>query len=350
MDIIGTNANDTLTGGIGDDKLVGRAGDDLLKGLAGNDTLLGGKGNDKLTSGDGNDRLCGGTGNDTLDGGLGTNTLSGGIGDDFYIINNTTDTIHEHLNGGFDRVESSVSYTLSDNLENLTLTGSNTTGIGNALSNNITAFSNYVSVYGGDGNDTLSALGTGDSLIGGAGDDVYYLNFYPGANIVESVNEGIDWVYAGYSGYRLGDNLENLKLTGSSTSFPFVGYGNELNNHIVLGSTRSYVDAGDGNDIIDGSSGISTLIGGAGNDTLTGGSSSDKFAFSFPSEGVDRIADFNYLEGDKIQIYINGFGIGENQYDRFTFSNDVLYFDRVALTSLQPGSGFDIMRDTLIDI
>ncbi len=67
----GDAANDSLDGGAGFDTLFGRAGDDTLFGDSENDSLLGGSGNDALIGGDEDDALIGGDGNDTLTGGLG---------------------------------------------------------------------------------------------------------------------------------------------------------------------------------------------------------------------------------------------------------------------------------------
>ena len=60
--LLGTLANDVLTGG---------AGNDAIDGLDGNDTINGGQGDDLLFGNAGNDRLAGGAGNDRLDGGAG---------------------------------------------------------------------------------------------------------------------------------------------------------------------------------------------------------------------------------------------------------------------------------------
>jgi Ca2+-binding RTX toxin-like protein len=57
--------NSTLLGTSADESLTGGSGDDTLIGLAGNDSLTGGKGNDVLEGGAGDDSLNGGNGNDT---------------------------------------------------------------------------------------------------------------------------------------------------------------------------------------------------------------------------------------------------------------------------------------------
>ena len=75
--------NDVLLGGAGNDTIYGGVGNDILDGGTGNDTLNGGSGNDQLFGGDGNDFLYGGSGSDILVGGLGDDLLSGGTGVDY---------------------------------------------------------------------------------------------------------------------------------------------------------------------------------------------------------------------------------------------------------------------------
>ena len=87
--------------------------------------MNGGDGNDTLFGLAGNDALIGGLGQDRLDGGAGVDTLVGGQGNDVYVVDIATDVVREGTgaNSGIDTVESSVSYVLSANVENLTLTG-----------------------------------------------------------------------------------------------------------------------------------------------------------------------------------------------------------------------------------
>src|SRR4051794_40007568 len=70
----------------------------------------------------GADTLDGGGGNDMLDGGKGADTMNGGSGDDVYFVDNVGDVATD-TGGGVDKVFSSVTYTLSTNIENLTLGG-----------------------------------------------------------------------------------------------------------------------------------------------------------------------------------------------------------------------------------
>lgn len=89
-----------------------------LNGTTGNDTLTGGTGNDTLNGQAGNDTLNGGAGNDTLNGGTGNDTMVGGLGDDTYVVDSATDVVTEAANEGTDLVQSSVTYTLANNVEN----------------------------------------------------------------------------------------------------------------------------------------------------------------------------------------------------------------------------------------
>ena len=79
---VGSNGNDTLTGGGGTDLIFGQNGNDTLSGGEGNDLLCGGNGNDILNGGGGDDSLFGGGGNDRLTGGPGADRFSGGPGTD----------------------------------------------------------------------------------------------------------------------------------------------------------------------------------------------------------------------------------------------------------------------------
>ena len=74
--------------------------------------------------------------NDSLNGTADADTLIGGLGDDSYVVNNAGDVVTENEDEGTDRVVSSLTFTLGNNIENLILSGvSDINGIGNALNN-----------------------------------------------------------------------------------------------------------------------------------------------------------------------------------------------------------------------
>jgi Ca2+-binding RTX toxin-like protein len=160
---------------------------------------------------------------------------------------------------GVDTVNSSVSYSLGANLENLTLTGSaNINATGNSLDNVI---------RGNTGNNSLDGATGSDTLIGGAGNDLYLVN--SAADVVqENANAGIDTVRSTLTQY-LSANVENLTLTGTGD---MDGVGNNLNNLIIGNSGNNILNGNSGNDTLDGGGGNDLLIGGAGNDVYRGGS------------------------------------------------------------------------------
>lgn len=98
--------------------------------------------------------------------------LEGGAGNDTYVIARA-DTIIELAGGGTDTVQSSISYTLGANLENLVLTGSAAlNGTGNAGNNAITGNTAANRLKGGAGADTLRGQAGNDTLLGEGGNDV----------------------------------------------------------------------------------------------------------------------------------------------------------------------------------
>ncbi|MBK8189668.1 MAG: calcium-binding protein [Vampirovibrionales bacterium] len=333
--LTGFAGNDTLDGGEGADILIGGAGDDIygvddLNDVVqedvggGNDTIyatvnytlaanvenlilgvipnggamalgvpsgLVGVGNDL------NNAIVAGSGNDTLDGGLGADTLSGGAGNDVYIVDNAGDVVNEAANAGIDTVQSSISYTLGANVENLTLLGSsNLNGTGNALNNVIIGNAGVNTLDGGAGNDTLDGGAGADRLTGGLGDDVYVVD-NAGDIVTESANQGADTVRASIS-YTLGANVENLTLLGSSN---LNGTGNTVDNVLIGNAGANTLNGGSGNDTLDGGAGADTLIGGSGNDTYVVDNAGDVVTES-ASQGTDTVqSSLSYTLGANVE-------------------------------------------------
>jgi Ca2+-binding RTX toxin-like protein len=146
---------------------------EVIVGTSGSETLTGAGGNDTLKAGAGNDKLLGRGGNDMLVGGTGADQMYGSIGNDIYLVDNSSDFVGEAADQGTDTVKASVSYTLSDNVENLFLTGSaGSSAIGNALANRLSGNKGDNILKGYGGNDILSGGAGSDVLFGGAGKDM----------------------------------------------------------------------------------------------------------------------------------------------------------------------------------
>ncbi|UVC08618.1 family 16 glycosylhydrolase [Rhizobium sp. TH2] len=132
--------------------------------------------------------------------------------------------------------------------------------------------------------DVLGGFHGTSTLIGGAGNDTYYV-MSPLNTVIENTAEGSDSVIT-WQSYTLGSNLENLQVLGADT----IGIGNGLAN------------------IIAGGDGSQQIFGAGGDDTLSGGAGSDLFIVR-QNSGSDVITDFESGAGagDAVQLGSYGF-------------------------------------------
>jgi Ca2+-binding RTX toxin-like protein len=303
------------TGNAGVNVITGNAAANVLKGMAGNDTL---------------NSLAG---NDTLDGGIGADKMTGGVGNDVYVVDNALDKVIEAVNGGIDRVQSSITYTLGLNVENLTLTGAAAiNGTGNTLNNVITgnAANNVLSGLGGNdtlvglgGNDTLNGGAGADAMAGGIGNDTYVVDD-AGDSTVELAGGGIDTVQTGLS-HTLANEIENLTLTGALLSS---GTGNTLNNVITGNEFANALSGLAGNDTLIGLGGDDVLDGGAGADAMAGGGGDDTYVVDdggdttveLPGGGADTVqTGLSHILANEVEnliliggLSVSGTGNGAN--------------------------------------
>ncbi|MDZ8027217.1 MAG: calcium-binding protein [Nostoc sp. DedQUE11] len=309
-----------FTGGAGNDLLdgadtatplvgYGNDGNDTLKGGAGTDSLSGDAGNDLLRGGDGIDWLSGGDGNDTIIGDRGNDIFVGGAGNDRLIWNNGDGSDKMSGNAGYDVVEVNGAAAAGDTFR------LQADAQGRAIFDRLNLVPFTLTV------DTAERF----EVNGQGGDDIFDVNSLAGTSIT-SVQ------FTGGAGNDL--------LDGRGTSTPLVGYGNEGNDILYGGS---------GNDSLYGDAGNDYLAGGKGNDVLSGGLGADKFYFESKLNGIDIIKDFQYAQGDKIQVSKIGFGASNlSQFSYNNITGGLSYQGQLFATVENKPAGFSISTDVVL--
>ncbi|MFM6480375.1 MAG: Calx-beta domain-containing protein, partial [Microcystis panniformis] len=187
-----------------------------------------------------------------------------------------------------DTLQSSITRTLPNNVENLRLIGSNNiNGTGNAGDNKITGNSGNNILAGANGNDIYcfnasTPLGS-DTIQETTTGGIDTLDF-TGTNTAVRVNLGIT------TNQTVVTN--NLKLTFSANNTIENIISDSGNDRLTGNSLNNTLTGGGGNDQLTGQDGNDSLIGGSGDDLLTGGNGSDNFIFNSSNLGIDAISDF----------------------------------------------------------
>ena len=368
IDGTGSDSANLLIGNTGDNKLYGLAGDDTLDGGGGRDMLYGGVGRNVYLFGFGS-----GTGTIisdansidvlrfkagiyalqvtwTLEGGDLIGTLTGG--DDKVIVKNWSSTASHFtvaLNDGVtvsvtpgqgvgNTVTASTDTTIGGTDKNLILSGTAQRGTGNSLANVIQG-NNSANILDGVLNTDATV---GDTMIGGLGDDTYYVRSLKDV-LIENSNGGKDTVVSSFS-YTLQANFENLTLTGSGD---LTGAGNAADNMIIGNNGKNALSGGVGNDTLDGGAGNDTLDGGDGADSLIGGAGDDNLAGGYGDDTLDGGAgndDLYGLFGNNTFIF--GKGYGNDKIDLWAGGNNRLIFkEDVRLSDIQSIAYQDLSSD-----
>ncbi|NDD11146.1 MAG: calcium-binding protein [Betaproteobacteria bacterium] len=407
--LVGGAGADTLDGGLGADSMVGGSGNDVyliddpgdsggidtvkisasgpttydLSSLSGIENLeysgssnfnaIGSASSNNIRTGIGSDTLEGGGGSDTLDGGAGADSLIGGSGNDSYVVDSVLDVVLERASEGDDTVEASVTWSLPEQVENLTLTGASAiNGYGNRLNNRLigNAGANLLSgddgndsidggagadqIFGGSGSDSLMG-GTGaDTLTGGLGDDVYWVDSEEDI-VIELPGEGTDRIFSTVP-IALPAGVEFLTVIGAEAGS---SVGNESSNFLSGGTSADLLiglagddtlDGGSGNDTLIGGDGADSLQGGAGSDSMVGGAGNDTYVVDATSDtvgedsaaGIDTIqASISYTLGEHLENLVLTGSLATVATGN---ASDNLLIGNSAANTLIGGGGADTLR------
>jgi Ca2+-binding RTX toxin-like protein len=343
--LIGTTLGDLITGGEGADLMIGRAGGDTYVVDNAGDAVVenAGEGIDTVLAtthfalppnvenltlqlgadlqGFGNglaNTITGNAGNNLIDGGSGADLMIGGAGNDTYFVDNAGDAVTENPGGGTDTVFSTVNFALPAETETLLLQGgADLQGYGNELIN---------ALYGNSGNNLLNGFDGADLMVGGAGNDTYFVED-PSDSAFEVVNQGNDTVFT-IANYGLAANVENLVMQGSAN---LQGYGSNQAN-VIYGNA--------GNNLINGAGGIDLMVGGAGDDTYFVDDPSDS-CFEVANEGSDAVFAFcNYGLAAEVETLVMQ---GTSDFQGYGSNQANTLYGNSGNNLINGGGGADIM-------
>ena len=346
----GTSYNDDMTGTAGRNILDGRSGNDTLNAGRGNDTVRGGLGDDQLHGGAGNDELDGGTGNDVLIGGSGVDSYDGGLGSDTVsfigsagwvidLVAGTATTLTGGTTETITSVENVVGSSGNDTIRGTVYSNDLDGGGGDDM---LIGGGGVDDFYGGAGSDTVDLSGSNSAwrvdlvdesaTLTALSGTVYSVDFTSIENIIGASNTmtvfgtngnetvtgqsfsdifyvggGIDQFDAGlgFDTISFGSHTEGLTVRGTSGWAETPG-GTRVTTFTGVESLlgTSYDDdmtGTSGTNILDGRSGDDTLSSGAGDDTVRGGLGNDHLTGGSGNDTIDGGGDTDYAYFDGVR-------------------------------------------------
>jgi len=183
--VIAGSGNDSIVAGAGNDFIVAGAGDNTVDAGNGNNTVFAGTGNDSIDTGLGNDSVDAGNGNNTVNAGIGNDTvltlggndsIDTGVGNDSVNASDGDNTVS--VGFGNDTVLTGSGNDVVD------LCGGDDSAATGAGNDSIAAGTGSNTIVAGDGSDTV------DLGIAVASDGNGYFNFTVFANGADSVDLG----------------------------------------------------------------------------------------------------------------------------------------------------------------
>ncbi|MCO8314504.1 VCBS domain-containing protein, partial [Pseudomonas mandelii] len=158
-------------------------------------------------------------------------------------------------------------------------------GAGSLVIAQAEAAGSLVGILGLESDDML----TFGNLAFGANTQLSYSANASGAGGLLTVDDGTHRAEVNLLGHY---TVEDFQLTDGEAGTQ-VSYNGESSGTLVGSMAADVLSGGDGNDI---------LAGRGGEDTLSGGAGADMFAYLNANEGGDSILDYNFAEGDALDL------------------------------------------------
>ena len=159
-------------------------------------------------------------------------------------------------------------------------------GAGSLVIAQAEAAGSLVGILGLESDDLL----TFGDLAFGTNTQLSYTANASGAGGLLTVDDGAHRAEVNLLGHY---SAEDFQVTDGGEAGTQVSYHGESSGTLVGSMLADTLSGGDGNDII---------VGRGGEDTLSGGAGADMFAYLNANEGGDHILDYNYAEGDTLDL------------------------------------------------
>jgi Ca2+-binding RTX toxin-like protein len=349
VDLTGTGHAGAF-GAEGNDALV-TSGDKnvLFVGAAGDDTLTGGSGNDILVGGEGSDVLAGGQGDDTLiiDGDDLPGNISGGDGNDIVYVE-----IDDDVSLDLVQLAVEVAYGNAGN-DTFTAAGGTVSVVldGGAGNDNLTGGSDDDLLSGDGGADVLSG-GDGDDILmidaqdvaidGGAGDDVVFVTSSDAVTL-DLTAASIEFAFGH-------DGNDTFTATGPANVVMGGGGGNDT---LTAGSGDDRLMGEAGNDLLSGGAGLDVAIFAGDADNYTVVATADGYAVTdnTGSDGTDQLAGIERLVFADETIHLDGTNNTPRAWGelwRFRDNGGATLLTQASLTDNDRDADSDLLKVTAV--
>lgn len=310
--------------------------------LDGNDRFTAAPSAVNVAGGAGNDTITGSARADTIDGGSGNDLMTGGLGNDLYVVDSANDVVVEAANGGLDEMTSALTLiTLADNVEIF-----HSTALG------------AVHVIGNAQDNQIYAHLAGDTLEGGAGDDIYYLAS-AGPSVIELPDAGHDTAHfrlqsandrlLAWAGVE--DFVIEAEAAPGGTTYGGTFTGNGLDNNILNNRNLVHAYGGAGNDTMEShtaANAIATLEGGEGDDQMVAGGTTPWGVLLLGNEGDDTY-DLRAITGDFSNYTNSAFAERADEgFDTVILGGGVTFEMGSKTPSGTPGTGYDDLAEKIV--